>query len=260
MIKVEAERSVAFKSPDYLYPYGTARDNHRNWRFNEKIYEVFKYKHKMLTVLDIGCSGGGFVKDCLDDGCLAIGIEGSDYSKKLKRAEWRTIPDNLFTGDITGEIDIYITDQNDNKERIIFDLITCWDVMEHFKEEDLVKVANNVKKHLSESGVWIMNVSTTDSIHDGVNLHQTVKPREWWIDKFRDLGLEHLHKFEKYFNEQYIRGIKYHSPNSFPLILTTNKKKSPKVPKLSFSTKLLDKYWYGSKSHKRLVKLILVRP
>ena len=49
IIKVEAERSVAFKSPDYLYPYGTARDNHRNWRFNEKIYEVFKYKHSSVV-------------------------------------------------------------------------------------------------------------------------------------------------------------------------------------------------------------------
>lgn len=82
---VRATREVACESPGQLIPFGMWRDNSRPRRFNKKLYELFGMDSP-LWVLDLGCSGGGFVKDCLDDGCLAVGIEGSDYFKKLCRA------------------------------------------------------------------------------------------------------------------------------------------------------------------------------
>jgi len=63
---------------------------------------------KQLKILDMGCSGGGFVRNCLDDGCLAIGLEGSDYSKRHRRAEWRVIPEYLFTCDVTASLKLLI--------------------------------------------------------------------------------------------------------------------------------------------------------
>jgi len=39
--------------------------------------------------MDIRCSGGGLVLDGILKGHFAIGLEGSDYSKKRQRAEWR---------------------------------------------------------------------------------------------------------------------------------------------------------------------------
>ncbi len=257
-IYIRAERSIAYESPDHLVPWGTARDNSKNSRFNEKIYKIFENNGKLgLKVLDMGCSGGGFVKSCIDDGCLAVGIEGSDYSQKMKRAEWRTIPDYLFTCDITGDFEIYKLDINNNESRIIFDLVTCWEVMEHIKESDLDRLCSNVKKHLSTKGLWIMSVSQTDDIIDGVNLHQTVKPKKWWIDKFKTLGFEHLPKFEKYFNEQYIRGDKYGAPGSFHLILTPDISNAPVVPHIPVATRLLDKYWFGTPRQRFIRKLIV---
>lgn len=85
---VRATREVAYESPDHLIPFGTRRDNSTHRRFNKKLCELFGLDTS-LWVLDLGCSGGGFVKDCLDEGHMAVGIEGSDYSKKLRRAEWR---------------------------------------------------------------------------------------------------------------------------------------------------------------------------
>jgi hypothetical protein len=51
--------------------------------------------------MDLGCSGGGIILDALLRGHMAIGLEGSDVSLKQQRAEWRVIPNHLFTCDIT---------------------------------------------------------------------------------------------------------------------------------------------------------------
>src|SRR5215468_10939781 len=86
-IVLRAERAVAFESPDHLFPTGTRRDNSRNWRFNVKLYQLLGrrmprigprgawvyWPNIQLKILDLGCSGGGFVKDCLDDGYFAVG-------------------------------------------------------------------------------------------------------------------------------------------------------------------------------------------
>jgi len=95
----EAKRLVAYESLDHIYPWGTKQDNSKNLSFNNALYELIPIKE--LSVLDIGCSGGGFVKTLLDAGVLAVGIEGSDYSKIRGRAEWATIPGHLFTADVT---------------------------------------------------------------------------------------------------------------------------------------------------------------
>jgi SAM-dependent methyltransferase len=246
----EAEREVAYDSPDHIHPWGTRQDSSRNRRFNQKIYALFGRDRGPLWVVDMGCSGGGFVKDCLDDGCMAMGIEGSDFSKRFRRAEWRTIPDNLFTADITTPFKIQ-GEFDDGTRPVQFDIITCWEVIEHIAEASLKGVADNVRKHLKPGGLWIMSVATQDDIQNGVNLHQTVKPREWWIPKFKDLGFTHLEEYVRYFNTQYIRGPKYTAEGSFHLVLSTDPSKAPPIPKEPLSIRLFDA-WLGSKPQRIL--------
>src|ERR1051325_2350118 len=156
-LRVRAEREVAYESPDHLIPWGTRRDNSRHRRFNQKLYQLFGEERPPIWVLDLGCSGGGFVKDCLDDGCMAVGIEGSDFSKRTKRAEWRTIPEHLFTADITKPFEVFGEFPGGEKQ-LKFDVITNWEVMEHIHERDIPGVVENVKKHLKPGGLWIMSV------------------------------------------------------------------------------------------------------
>ena len=250
---IDTQYPVAYESQDHLNPWGTAKNNSTNPRFNEKIYLLFDSCEKPLKILDMGCSGGGFVRNCIDDGCIAIGVEGSDYSKKLRRAEWKIIPENLFTCDITKPFNLTFKN-GDEVKSLLFDLITCWEVMEHIKENDIDAIAENVRKHLLPSGLWIMSVSPVDDFVNGVNLHETVKPKEWWIRKFLNLGFEHRPDLEKYFCEQYIRGKRYNGPGSFHLILSPNLSASPKFPNYTASAKIYDK-WRGSKIH-RLINLI----
>jgi 2-polyprenyl-3-methyl-5-hydroxy-6-metoxy-1,4-benzoquinol methylase len=251
---LETSKEVAYDSPDHLHPLGTSRDNSINKRFNEKIYSIFGSYPRPVKVMDMGCSGGGFVKSCIDDGCIGIGIEGSDYSKKLKRAEWKTIPDKLFTSDITVPFQVKMDNGGDVFD-LKFDVVTSWEVMEHIKESDLQTVAENVKKHLLPHGLWIMSVSQVDDWFEGVNLHQTVQNKKWWISKFREFGLEHLPQFEGYFNHQYIRGNRYLAPGSFHLILSKDPANAPKVPPYKFSARLYDS-WRGTRLHRLFNKLV----
>ena len=254
-VVVKATREVAYDSPDHLNPWGTRRDNSRQRRFSQKLYELFLEQQRPLWVLDLGCSGGGFVKDCLDDGCVAVGLEGSDYSKQLRRAEWRTIPEFLFTADITAPFEV-LGEFPGGEKRLQFDVITAWEVMEHIHERDLAGVAENVKRHLRLGGLWIMSVGLADDIVNGVNLHQTVKPRKWWIEKLEAAGLHCVDEYVRYFNTQFLRGPKDTRRPGFHLALTNDLKLAPTIPHEPLSVRLYDK-WLGS-TPQRLVRFALV--
>ena len=242
-ISIRAERDVAYDSPDHLMPWGTAQNNSTNHRFNDKLYRLFP-RPEQLKILDLGCSGGGFVRSCIDDGCLAIGLEGSDFSKRHRRAEWRSIPEYLFTCDVTRDFEISF-EINEVARLAQFDAVTCWEMMEHIAEPDIARVAANVKKHLAPGGLWIMSVSPNPDVVNGVNLHQTVKPRAWWIDQFVKLGLTHEQAYVRYFNGQFVRGPKYGAPGSFHLVLTQDAKNLPKIPHEILLRRLHD-HWLGS--------------
>jgi len=227
-ILVETEREVALESLDHLVPWGTRRDNSVNQRFNDKLYKLYPLG-KALKILDLGCSGGGFVRNCLDDGHLGIGLEGSDYSKRLRRAEWRTIPEYLFTADITADFDIRAEEKGEVK-RIEFDIVTSWEVMEHIATPDILRVANNVKKHLAPGALWIMSVSPRPDIINGVNLHQTVQAKPWWVAKLAELGLTSVPQYVSYFNTQWVRGPKYGYSDSFHLVVAKDRTGLPTIP------------------------------
>jgi cyclopropane fatty-acyl-phospholipid synthase-like methyltransferase len=159
--------------------------------------------------MDIGCSGGAFVRDCLEDGHLAIGLEGSDYSLVRKRAEWATIPDNLFTCDVTKPFEVL-----EDGKLAIFNIISAWEVMEHIKEEDLTGLCQNVRRHLHRDGYWIMSVSEQQGEH-----HVCVHGPEWWKNLMGRGGFENVSERVTYFGDDWIRGPKQNAPQSFHLIL-----------------------------------------
>jgi 2-polyprenyl-3-methyl-5-hydroxy-6-metoxy-1,4-benzoquinol methylase len=241
-IKVNTKYPVAFDSQDHLNPWGTKRDNSLNLRFNSKLYKLF---NRNISVLDLGCAGGAFVRSLLDDGNFAFGLDGSDYSKKFKRAEWGIITHNLDTADITKEFHVV-----EGKKDMKFDVITMWEVLEHIKEKDLNQLFKNINNHLKEGGLFIVSVSNTSDKPEGIELHETRKPRGWWINKISQAGgLLEVSRLYSYFNSQYIRGRKQTHQN-FNLIFSKGGFNKP-VPKLSSKDKFLDN-WFGSKTQIRL--------
>lgn len=213
LFKVITDHPIAFDSHDHIRPHGTAMDNSRWPMFNEKLYDLFP-ADQTLFIMDVGCSGGGFVKDCLDDGHQAIGLEGSDYSLLRKRAEWATIPDNLFTCDITYPFRVEYED-----EPCLFDVITGWELLEHMPEGRLDTMIDNCINHLKPGGYGIFSVSPNHEYW-----HVCVHDKAWWLNKFNGHNMVNNEELIKYFGDDWIRGPKQEACNSYHLVLQTKGK------------------------------------
>lgn len=229
-IVIETNKAVAFDSPDHLEPWGTAQDDSTNPAFNTKLH--YWLPPQFIRVMDIGCSGGGFVKSIIDQGCFAVGIEGSDYSKKMRRAQWATIPDNLFTSDATAVFQLYEIGAEAVRHPLKVNVITAWEFIEHIREEDLPKVMANIDRHLSPDGVVIMSVSPNEEVINGITLHLCVHGREWWVTKFDQLGYTCHEKAVNFFGNDMVRW-EQNAPGSFHVVLTRKGESLPFPDRLS---------------------------
>jgi SAM-dependent methyltransferase len=247
MITVEAERDIAYESEDHLFPWGTRRDNSRNWRFNLRLNNLFP--RRIIRILDIGCAGGGFVNDCIDDGHLAVGLEGSDYSKKANRASWPLIPNNLFTCDVSRTFQVLRDGQP-----LRFDVVTSWEVLEHIHTQDLPALLRNITNHLAPTGFFVGAINSLPDVDEaGHVLHHTVKPKQWWVSLFEEHGLHYSEPYMRYFNGQFIRGPK-NTPGSFNFVVSTARG-LPSPPAHSLKARLFDT-WLGSAPQRYLKRIV----
>lgn len=196
-IRLETKHPVAFESPDHKIPWGTSRDNSTNKKFVTIMRERIVREHPISTLgaLDLGCSGGQLVADFRSLGWLAVGLEGSDFSLKHKRANWPALAGkNLFTCDVTKPFRITA-----GGKPAKFHLITMWEVLEHISQKDLPQLFDNILMHLEGGGYFIASTTSEPDIHDGVDLHQTkwTNPqwKQWVAEKYStlipvDLGLK----------------------------------------------------------------------
>ena len=247
MIEVRTARPVAVDSPDHVDPCGTARENSVNHRFNEKVFQLFGGRR--LRALDLGCSGGGYVKSMLDDGHDAVGIEGSDFCARNGRAEWRSIPEHLFTADVTEPFEVLSDGQ-----LMAFDLITAWELIEHLQEARLPTFCEGILKHLAKGGLFIASISTIDDHH----WHQTVRSREWWMRLFEEHHLQNSANIVGWFHGQFVRGPRFYAPGSFHVALTRQGDPAVVPPRQPLKDLLFD-LWHFSAPHRVLREIIVGR-
>lgn len=197
---VDTEHPIAIDSFDHLYPVGTKDDNYKSGNFNTKLHRLLPGK---ISVLDLGCAGGGFVESLIEDGCIAVGLEGSDYSLIRKRAAWATIPDNLFTCDISWPFTVHQGDHIAYR----FDVLTMWEVIEHIETGKLYVLFQNMWAHLRNGGLFIMTTpKTIDRFpRSGVDHHRTRKPADWWDKTITEAGFERQPQFEEHFGRFWLR-------------------------------------------------------
>ena len=200
-ITIETEKPIAVDSLDHTQPLGAAQDNSVNYAFNRKLFRLIPAES--IRTLDLGCAGGGFVRSILEAGGFAIGIDGSDYSLKARRAEWPTIPDHLFTADVTARFTL----RNCQPEPVKFNVVTAWEFFEHIAEEDLSTVFRNIQNHMEDGALLIASISASVEPH-----HKTSEPKDWWIDRMNGTDLYHAPDLEDYFGEDLVRGS--HEPGA----------------------------------------------
>jgi len=177
-IHIQTKFPVAFESPDHIAPKGTAVNNSTNKKFvlhmDAKLHREFN--EQPLRVMDLGCSGGQMIADLLKLGWLGVGLEGSDFSLKHRRANWAQLANkNLFTCDITKPFQVLF-----NGAPVKFHLITSWEVLEHIATPDLLVLFDNIQKHLEVGGYLIASTTCTSDIHEGIELHQTKWENHEW--------------------------------------------------------------------------------
>lgn len=183
-LSLATKHPVAFHSPDHLFPTGTKNDNSTNRLFVLMLIHILKksFGKIQLHTLDLGCSGGQLVADFRALGVVAAGLEGSDYSLRHKRANWKDLANTaLFTCDITKPFTL-----KKNQRPFQAQLITAWEVLEHIHTRDLKQLFTNIEHHLAPGGFFIASTSNNSDMQNGVELHQTqMTATQWqnWIQK-----------------------------------------------------------------------------
>lgn len=194
-ITVETEKPIAVDSLDHTQPLGAANDNSLNYRFNRKLFTIIPAP--ACRVLDLGCAGGGFVRSILEAGGFAVGLDGSDFSLQARRAEWATIPDYLFTADVTAPFTI----RNCTPEPVKFNVVTGWEFFEHIAADDLPAVFRNIQNHMEDGAILIASISASVEPH-----HRTAQPKEWWLERVIGTNFYHAPDLEEHFGEDLVRG------------------------------------------------------
>lgn len=205
MISIRTNYPLALDSDDHHYPDGVHLDNHFNLGFAASVEQHFQ--NQKIKLLDLGCAGGGLVAGMINRGHTAVGLEGSDHCLNLKPEvinklgklpagyeNWKNYANkNLFTCDITYDYEIL-----NNNTLMQFDLITCFDVMEHFYEERIDKFLEMVVRHLKPNGIFAANIALFSVVKDKileeghVEYHKSLFPPEKWYSYLN----KHLKKID----------------------------------------------------------------
>lgn len=156
-----------------------------------------------VSVLDLGCAGAGLILDLARHPStnICIGIDGSPGV--FRHPNWHVQENrqvlrfaNLVERFEVQEFDI---NQELSPQKIKFDYITCYEVIEHFKEDQLDTFFTNVKNHLKDDGIFFGSIALFSDIRDEngwcphqpqynpnsrqYELHKTVfETREPWDD------------------------------------------------------------------------------
>ena len=132
------------------------------------------------------------------------------YNKKFNKFEWATIPNNLFNCDVTKPFILHTGNHVPYK----FNIITLWEVFEHFTYAELYLVLENIKLHLAPDGLIFATTSQGHSYHKlykEIDLHRTRKNKDWWIRRFGEAGLIEVPEIEKQFEGKFLRDSRTNS-------------------------------------------------
>lgn len=117
------------------------------------------------TILDYGCGQGIRVHELVKQGAIAYGY---DISKWAIENPYGLSAGRIFTELPNGK----------------FDLIICYDLLEHLYEDEIDDVLHNISSRLSSEGAVIFSIPFIGD--PNLNLdhtHVTKKTRVWWENK-----------------------------------------------------------------------------
>jgi 2-polyprenyl-3-methyl-5-hydroxy-6-metoxy-1,4-benzoquinol methylase len=112
-------------------------------------YMKFLRKGSSLKMLDIGCGEGYYVRDAMEEGINAYGIDISTHALEKALSE---VKDRITFGSIT-EIPF------GNEE---FDVMTAFDVIEHIQPKDTSNMIEEIRRVLKPNGIIIITTPNSN--------------------------------------------------------------------------------------------------
>lgn len=199
-MRMTRTRFLALGSPDCDEPRGSAQDNTHCLKFMAACKRI----HANPSLLDLGCAGGGLVKDFADDGLIAVGVDGSDANIDRPNSEWNDSRELFFLADIAQPFTVH---KDDNSAiPFQFDFVSAWEVLEHIHEKDLPTLFLNIGRHLKSGGFFVGSVSTIHDKVGGIEYHQTIKGMDWWWSMFELYGLKVIDWHDYFRRDEFPRG------------------------------------------------------
>ncbi|MBL4698340.1 MAG: class I SAM-dependent methyltransferase [Phycisphaerales bacterium] len=146
--------------------------------FKAVLENATEIAHLKGRSLDVGC-GVGFVVELLNTYPYRFEAHGTDVSPTaVEQASKRNSQDRIKLSD--GSALPY--------DDASFDLVTCFDVLEHIDEHEVEQFCNELRR-VARPGATIMcsvalrEASAIDLFGD--NVHRTVRPFDWWAQYLR---------------------------------------------------------------------------
>jgi len=139
-----------------------------------------------LSVLQHQKRIGQFIKDTNSKTLLDFGCGRGDAYRSPHKVyhQW-----GLSRKDVT------LYDPAFNRDNALptgkFDMVICSDVLEHVPEDEVDAFVARLFSY-AKRGVWasVCCRPAKKTFPDGTNLHVTVRPFEWWDEKFRNAMLD----------------------------------------------------------------------
>ncbi len=199
MFDLDKDEMRAKELEKYVKLY--SQTDYGNLNHGKEVFQDFRFKRNLLeegiySILDAGCGGGSFIKDVYN---LLIHQSRGRFEDKVKEIklvglDFASIPEEgivfndniqLMRGDVCS---LPFEDGS-------FDIVTCFDVLEHLLEFDVL-VALKELKRVAKRELYL-KPSYRESHGKGVegeDLHPTVKHESWWIEQIESVGVESVER------------------------------------------------------------------
>lgn len=144
-----------------------------DWPFFKERAEWIVKTFNPKSLFEIGCAKGFMIDYLVDLGVDAYGAEISEYAYSKAKHK-----DRVFNID-------FIDDELP-KQYFDADLVVSFDVLEHLpinKVDKAMKRLKRAKKHFHM-------ITTTEYDFGGDHTHFSLHPKQWWIEKFDEYGIQ----------------------------------------------------------------------
>ena len=184
----QEDLSAYYSSSYFQNPHGTYQDSYSSeelLRFKLRsrliLFNALKFMPKESTALDIGCGEGFLLKEMLDVGLNALGLDFSDFGIQKYNP---SLVGKFQKGDIYSALDLF------QAKGLRYDLVVLANVLEHVREPE--ELISQIYSILNVGGILVVIVPNDFSEFQLMLKADNKFEKEYWI-----LPPDHLNYFTK---------------------------------------------------------------